>query len=41
MLLGRFGETDEIIGPVAIMASEMASFVTGEMLVVDGGLLAE
>ena len=41
VLLGRFGDPEEIIGPVAFMASDMASFVTGETLIVDGGLLAE
>ena len=41
VLLGRFGNPDEIVGPVAFMASDMASFVTGTTLVVDGGLLAE
>lgn len=41
VLLGRFGEPEEIVGPVAFMASDMASFVTGTTLVVDGGLLAE
>jgi NAD(P)-dependent dehydrogenase (short-subunit alcohol dehydrogenase family) len=41
VLLGRFGHPDEIVGPVAFMASDMASFVTGTTLVVDGGLLAE
>ena len=41
VLLGRFGEPSEIVGPVAFMASDMASFVTGETLVVDGGLMAE
>ena len=41
VLLGRFGDPHEIVGPVAFMASDMASFVTGETLVVDGGLMAE
>ena len=41
VLLGRFGKPEEIVGPVAFMASDMASFVTGTTLVVDGGLLAE
>jgi len=41
ILLGRFGDPEEIVGPVAFMASDMASFVTGETLIVDGGLLAE
>lgn len=41
ILLGRFGEPHEIVGPVAFIASAMASFVTGTTLVVDGGVLAE
>ncbi len=41
ILLGRFGQPEEIVGPVAFMASDMASFVTGETLVVDGGVLSE
>ncbi|MGE3594136.1 MAG: SDR family NAD(P)-dependent oxidoreductase [Dehalococcoidia bacterium] len=41
ILLGRFGSPDELIGPVAFMASDLASFITGETLVVDGGVLAE
>jgi len=41
VLLGRFGNPEEIVGPVAFIASDMASFVTGTALVVDGGLLAE
>lgn len=41
VLLGRFGDPDEIVGPVAFMCSDMATFVTGTTLVVDGGLLAE
>jgi NAD(P)-dependent dehydrogenase (short-subunit alcohol dehydrogenase family) len=36
----RFGEADEIAGAAVFLASEAASFVTGEVLVVDGGFLA-
>lgn len=41
ILLGRFGQPEEIVGPVAFIASDMASFVTGTTLVVDGGLLSQ
>jgi len=35
--LGRFGESTEIAGVVAFLASESASFITGAELPVDGG----
>jgi NAD(P)-dependent dehydrogenase (short-subunit alcohol dehydrogenase family) len=38
--MGRFGEPEELVGPVVFLASEMASYVTGTTLVVDGGFLA-
>ncbi len=38
--MGRFGKTDELIGAVVYLASDSASFVTGQILVVDGGFLA-
>lgn len=38
--MGRFGETEELIGATVFLASDSASFVTGQILVVDGGLLA-
>jgi len=41
VLLGRFGDPTEIVGPVAFICSDMASFVTGTTLIVDGGLLSE
>jgi NAD(P)-dependent dehydrogenase (short-subunit alcohol dehydrogenase family) len=38
--LGRFGRTEELVGAAIFLASEAASFVNGEILVVDGGFLA-
>ena len=38
--MGRFGKTEEVVGAAIFLASDGASFVTGETLVVDGGFLA-
>lgn len=38
--MGRFGKTEELIGAAIYLASDAASFVTGETIVVDGGFLA-
>jgi 3-oxoacyl-[acyl-carrier protein] reductase len=36
--LGRFGEPEDIAGAVRFLSSDAAAFVTGEVLLVDGGL---
>src|ERR1043166_8275962 len=36
----RFGNVDELAGAAIFLASDAASFVTGEILAVDGGFLA-
>lgn len=38
--MGRFGETDDIVGAARFLASDAASWITGHTLVVDGGYLA-
>ncbi len=36
----RFGNPSEVVGPAIFLASAAATFVTGEIIAVDGGFLA-
>lgn len=38
--MNRFGELEELVGAAVFLASDAASFVTGTILPVDGGVLA-
>jgi NAD(P)-dependent dehydrogenase (short-subunit alcohol dehydrogenase family) len=38
--MGRFGHVDEVAGAAVFLASDAASFITGQTIVVDGGFLA-
>ena len=38
--MGRFGRVDELVGAAVFLASDAASFVTGQLIAVDGGFLA-
>lgn len=38
--MGRVGETSDLVGPVIFLCSDAASFVTGQVLGIDGGLTA-
>jgi NAD(P)-dependent dehydrogenase (short-subunit alcohol dehydrogenase family) len=35
--LGRLGEVRDVLGPALFLASDAATFVTGHILMVDGG----
>jgi NAD(P)-dependent dehydrogenase (short-subunit alcohol dehydrogenase family) len=38
--MGRFGQAEELIGAAILLASDAASFITGQCIAVDGGFLA-
>ena len=37
---GRWGKTDDLVGPAVFLASDASDFVNGHILYVDGGILA-
>jgi NAD(P)-dependent dehydrogenase (short-subunit alcohol dehydrogenase family) len=38
--MGRFGHLEEVVGAAVLLASDAASFITGQCITVDGGFLA-
>jgi gluconate 5-dehydrogenase len=38
--LGRLGGEEDLMGPAIFLASDAASYVTGQILSVDGGMTA-
>jgi NAD(P)-dependent dehydrogenase (short-subunit alcohol dehydrogenase family) len=38
--MGRFGNSKELVGACVYLASDAASFTTGQCIAVDGGFLA-
>jgi NAD(P)-dependent dehydrogenase (short-subunit alcohol dehydrogenase family) len=38
--MGRFGNSKELVGACILLASDAASFITGQCIAVDGGFLA-
>ena len=40
-ILGRWGETSDLVGPLLFLASDSSSYITGHCLVVDGGWITK
>lgn len=38
--MGRIAETDDVVGTVLFLASGLSDFITGEIITVDGGVMA-
>jgi len=41
ILLGRIGKPDDCAGAVTFLCSDAASYITGEIITIDGGLIAQ
>ena len=39
MLLKRMGHPDEMVGPALLLTSDAGSFITGQVLLADGGMV--
>jgi NAD(P)-dependent dehydrogenase (short-subunit alcohol dehydrogenase family) len=39
MLMKRMASADELVGPALLLTSDAGSFITGQVLVVDGGMV--
>jgi NAD(P)-dependent dehydrogenase (short-subunit alcohol dehydrogenase family) len=39
--MGRLGTPEDVVGPVLFLASPAAAMVTGHVLTVDGGFVAQ
>ena len=35
--MGRVGQTEDLVGPVIFLASDMSAYVSGSIVMVDGG----
>ena len=35
--LGRLGEPEDVVGAIVFLASDSARYITGEVIIVDGG----
>jgi NAD(P)-dependent dehydrogenase (short-subunit alcohol dehydrogenase family) len=38
--MGRIAETDDVVGAVLFLASDLSDFITGEIITIDGGFMA-
>jgi gluconate 5-dehydrogenase len=36
--MGRWGQPEDVVGPTLFLASEAANFITGDVIIIDGGL---